>query len=101
MFHKLIGVNPKPDLVIEGIFEDGTKKYCSIRQFFNKWDALKSLEERDLFNKMKLSPGGFMVIWNDLLDIDSSTIWEYGVDALNLQEKDGFLKESELKSNIR
>ena len=49
-------------------------------QLFSKYPQFKELlSNRALFENGKLDPGGYGVIWNDQLDIDSTAIYYDGV----------------------
>lgn len=48
-----------------------------MRTLFDKYPQLRALEDRDLFLSGKLT-GGYGIIWNDDLDIETETIYEEG-----------------------
>jgi len=60
-----------PDLTIQVTFDNGVIKLYSMESF-------KELENDDLFQQAKLSPGGYGVIWNDELDLAIEEVWEKG-----------------------
>lgn len=78
MMHKIISVETKPNLIISATFLDGTIKEYDVKQMFCVYPPMKALEDDTLFHTVQLDTGGFGVSWNDDLDLESETIWEYG-----------------------
>ncbi len=42
---------------------------------------LQELKNKDLFEKVKVDAGGYGVSWNDNLDLEAETIWQYGTNV--------------------
>ena len=78
MFHKAIGLKLLEGTALEVSFENGTVKRYDVRELFSKYPRLRALEDRALFLSAKMI-GGYGIIWNDDLDIDTETIYEDGV----------------------
>ncbi len=77
MFHKAVKCRFLQGTSLEVTFQDGKVKRYDMRSLFNKYSQLRALEDRDLFLSGKLT-GGYGIIWNDDLDIETETIYEEG-----------------------
>lgn len=77
MFHKAIKWKPLEGTALEVTFQDGAVKRYDMRVLFPKYPQLKQLEDRELFYAGKLQ-GFYGIVWNDDLDIETETIYEYG-----------------------
>ena len=78
MFHKAINLQFKKGTTLELTFLSGEVKQYDMSGLFNKFPQLEALKNRKLFLKGKLM-GGYGIIWNDELDVDTETIYEDGV----------------------
>ena len=58
-----------------GIKED------NINNLLDIYPQLKVLENKELFNSIRIDSGGYGISWNDDLDMDSETIWEDGIEV--------------------
>ncbi len=66
-------------VTIEMTFIDGKVIRYDLSKMFSKYPQLKELERnRKLFEKGRLDPYGYGVIWNDELDFDASSVYEDG-----------------------
>ncbi len=81
MFHKIKSVIVKDNLIIEAIFEDNERRQYDINKIINKWKIFKKLEDRNLFEKVKVDVGGHGISWNENIDLSSEEIWENGVEV--------------------
>lgn len=81
MFHKIKSVVVKDNLIIEAVFEDNERKQYDINKIINKWKIFKKLEDRNLFEKVKVDVGGHGISWNENIDLSSEEIWENGVEV--------------------
>ena len=77
MFHKAIELTYKENTMIELTFADGKVIQYDMKNLFSKYPQLKALEDRELFLSGKLT--GYGIIWNDMLDIETETIYEEGI----------------------
>ncbi len=67
-------------VTVEVTYQDGKVIQYDLSQMFDKYPQLKELKDnRDLFLKGHLDPGGFGIIWNDELDFDATSIYESGI----------------------
>ncbi len=65
------------DVVVEVAFQDGKVIQYDMSKLFDKYPQLKKLRDnRTLFESGNLDNSGCGIIWNDELDIDTTTIHE-------------------------
>lgn len=77
-FHMIrsIGVLPNQTLIAQ--FDDGTIKTYDVKSLYNKYPIFKRLEDHELFSQATVDVGGYGIIWNDEIDLDSNEIWANG-----------------------
>ena len=79
MFHKVKAVSALPDYRLSVQFAEGVTKLYDVKPLFDKWSAFKSLQASpDLFSSVEVDIGGYGIIWNDDIDIETETIYEEG-----------------------
>ena len=67
------------DVKLELTYQDGKIIRYDMSVMFSKFPQLEELRSnRDLFVRGHLDPGGYGVIWNDVLDFDTTSIYEDG-----------------------
>lgn len=81
MFYKIKSVIVKDNLIIEVVFEDNERRQYDINKIINKWKIFKKLEDRNLFEKVKVDVGGHGISWDKNIDLSSEEIWENGVEV--------------------
>lgn len=60
-------------------FENGVKKkYNVIEKLVPEREEYKKLLDKDFFDKVKLSPMGWALIWDDRIDTTSDDVYENG-----------------------
>ncbi len=84
------------DVVVEVAFQDGKVIQYDMSKLFDKYPQLKELRDnRTLFESGNLDNSGCGIIWNDELDIDTTTIHEEGYVVGHIEptinQKLGFL----------
>lgn len=77
MFHKAVNLSFQEGTSFEVLFHDGITKRYDISILFEKYPQLKALTDRNLFLQGKLM-GGYGIMWNDELDIETETVYEDG-----------------------
>ena len=77
MFHKAISVKFLEGTALAVAFKDGSIKYFDMSSLFSKYPQLKAIKNRDLFLSGELM-GEYGIVWNEDLDIEVETIYEYG-----------------------
>ncbi len=77
MFHKAVNLTFQKGTAFDVLFQDGITKRYDISNLFDKYPQLKALTDRKLFLQGKLM-GGYGIMWNDELDIETETVYEDG-----------------------
>ena len=74
MFHKACKLSFGKGTVLRVTFQDGSVMEYDISVLYSKYTQLRALNDRKLFKSGKLM-GGYGIIWNDDLDIETETIY--------------------------
>lgn len=77
-FHAIKSIKPLENMIIEAVFLNGETKKYDVKILIKKYEVFKELENKELFNKVKVDIGGYGVIWNEDIDLSSEEIWENG-----------------------
>ena len=77
MFHKAVKLEYGKGTTFYLTFQTGEVKEYDISVLFDKYPQLSALKNRKLFTSGKLM-GGYGIIWNDDLDIETETVYEDG-----------------------
>ena len=88
MFHKIKNVSPLTDYRLSVQFAEGCTKIYDVKPLFDAIPAFKELKEPHLFSEVTVDVGGYGIIWNDDLDLNSEDIWEDGIETGYKQELD-------------
>ncbi len=96
MHYIALAVKFLEDATLEMTFQDGKVIRYDMSKMFNKYPQLEELRRnRELFINGRLDVGGYAVIWNDDLDFDVTSIYEYGelvgIVETPLNQQIGFL----------
>ena len=78
MFHKAVKLEYGKGTTFYLTFQTGEVKEYDISVLFDKYPQLSALKNRKLFTSGKLM-GGYGIIWNDDLDIETETVYEDGI----------------------
>lgn len=77
MFYKIKSVAPLPNFRLSVQFENGVQCEYNMQPAFARWPAFRSLQEvPQLFEQVRVDPGGYGVSWNDELDLSCNELWE-------------------------
>ena len=80
MFCVATSVRFLEDVTVECTFEDGKIIQYDMSQMFKKYPCLEELRKnRELFLSGKLDIGGYGIVWNEDLDVDTWGIHDCGV----------------------
>ncbi len=77
MFHKAVELNYGKGTTLYITFQTGEVKEYDVSVLFKKYPQLSALKDRKLFISGKLM-GGYGIIWNEDLDLETETIYEEG-----------------------
>ena len=80
MFNKIVKVDPKENLIIIVKFENGIIKKYDIKKILEKFEIFKELNDKTLFENVKVDPGGHGISWNEKIDLSADEIWENGIE---------------------
>ena len=77
MTPKIVHVIPKPDYILEVVFENSEKRSFSVAPYF-KYTVYKPLENVAFFNNVVVKYG--TIVWGkeELIDFDPFTIYQEG-----------------------
>jgi len=82
MFHKAKTVTPLPDYCLLVHFADGADKEYDMKPLFDQYPVFLELKETPgLFNQAKADVGGYGVVWNEDIDLDTEEIYQNGKDV--------------------
>ena len=77
-FHTIKAIKPLENMILEAIFSNGEIKKYDIKKLIKKYENFKELENRELFDKVKVDVGGYGIVWNGDIDLSSEEIWKNG-----------------------
>lgn len=77
-FHIIKSIKPLENMILEAVFSNGEIKKYDMKNLIKKHKVFKDLENKELFNKVKVDIGGYGIVWNEDIDLSSEEIWENG-----------------------
>jgi hypothetical protein len=79
-FTPAVKVFPMEDCMIRVLFENGVTKTYDMRNSMRKHEELKILlADKELFDKVRITVGGYRISWNGSLCIATTEVWKNGV----------------------
>lgn len=81
MFHKIKDAIALQDMNVSVQFANGTTKIYDVARLMDKIDAFIPLQDKTLFNDVRVDVGGYGIVWNDDLDLSCDELWENGVEV--------------------
>ncbi len=100
MFHKACKLVFGKGTVLRVTFQDGSVMEYDVSVLYSKYPQLKALNDRKLFMSGKLM-GGYGIIWNDDLDLETETIYCDGVLVEKVSEANITLGNSIISARAR
>ena len=100
MFHKACKLAFGKGTVLRVTFQDGSVIEYDVSVLYAKYPQLSALNDRKLFMSGKLM-GGYGIIWNDDLDLETETIYHEGVLVDKVSEATIVLGASVLSARAR
>lgn len=83
MFHKISSVRACPPHKLRVVFDCGTVKEYDVGILIESNPEFFGLGNNyDLFECIRVDPGGYGISWNDETDIASEELWENGVSIV-------------------
>lgn len=83
MFHKAKTVTALPDYRLLVHFVNGVDKEYDMKPLFNQHPVFLELKETPgLFEQARADVGGYGIVWNEDIDIDTEEIYQNGKDVV-------------------
>ena len=77
-FYTIKLIKPLENMILEAVFSNGEIKKYDMKALIKKYEAFKELENKELFNKVKVDIGGYGIVWNEDIDLSCEEIWKNG-----------------------
>ena len=77
-FHTIKSIKPLENMILEVVFFNGEIKKYDVKNIIKKHEVFKDLENKELFDKVKVDIGGYGISWNEDIDLSSEEIWVNG-----------------------
>ena len=78
MFHKIKSVITSNEYKLIVIFAEGITRVYDVKPLFKKFDIFNKLKENGLFYECVVDVGGYVVSWNDDIDLSCDELFENG-----------------------
>lgn len=79
MIPRIKSVKPMNNFVLQVVFDDGKGVLYNVEDDLDTIPSYQDLKTiPGLFNQVQLDPSRTCVFWNDMIDLASDTIYEYG-----------------------
>lgn len=78
---KVLDVVPLNNYYLLVFFEDGITKKFNVNSLMSKYPEFKELIDIELFNSVKVEPGGYGISWNDELDCSEGELYSEGINV--------------------
>lgn len=79
MIPRIKSVKPMKNFVLQVVFDDGKGVLYNVEDDIDTIPSYQDLKTiPGLFNQVQLDPSRTCVFWNDMIDLASDTIYEYG-----------------------
>lgn len=77
---KVKDVIPLSDMKLLVFFENDMIKLFDVKPILKNYPEFEALQNEDLFNLVKVEPGGYGISWSPELDCSEGELWEDGVE---------------------
>ena len=71
---------PLSDMQLLVFFENDVIKLFDVKPIIKDYPEFEELKNEDLFNLVKVEPGGYGISWSSELDCSEGELWEDGVE---------------------
>lgn len=72
---------PLKDMQVLVFFENGKIKKFDVKTLISDYPEFEDLKNPDLFNLLRVEPGGYGISWNEDLDCSEGELYENGIDV--------------------
>jgi len=91
---------PLDNMELLVFFEDGKIKKFDVKMLLPDYPEFEALKNPDLFDLVKVEPGGYGISWNEDLDCSEGELYENGIDIpLSLSDFCSFIKHNLLTTS--
>lgn len=73
-------VKPLDNMFLNVIFQNGISKKYDVKPLIKKYAVFSQLQNRAIFNLVRVDCGGFGIVWTDEIDLSEYEIWENGIN---------------------
>ena len=85
MIPKIKNIKPIDGFMLQVVFDDGKNVLQNVGEDIESIPSYQDLKTiHGLFKQAQVDESRTCVFWNDMIDIPSDTIYEYGVEQRNL-----------------
>ena len=85
MLQKIKRLKPLDGFMLKVVFDDGKNVLYNVGEDIESIPSYQDLKViHGLFKQVQVDKSRTCVFWNDMIDIPSDTIYEYGVEHKNL-----------------
>lgn len=81
-FHKVKDVSALPGMRLNVQFANGTTKIYDVAKLKRRFPVFAALEDEALFGGVTVEQGGYVIVWNDELDLSCDELWENGEEVV-------------------
>lgn len=78
---KVVDVIPLDDMQLLVFFENGVAKKFDVKPIIKDYPEFEDLKNTDLFNLVRVEPGGYGISWNEELDCSEGELWDNGTEV--------------------
>lgn len=71
---------PLHDMQVLVFFEDGKIKKFDVKSLLKDYPEFEALKNPDIFDLLRVEPGGYGISWNEDLDCSEGELYENGVE---------------------
>lgn len=79
MFHKVANVKPDGALFLRVEFVNGEVRRYDVSQLFAKFPVFLALKKPELFDTVRVDPGGYGISWNEDIDLSCDELYHMGI----------------------
>lgn len=78
---KVSSAVPLDDMQVLVFFENGKIKKFDVKALIPDYPEFENLKNPDLFNLLRVEPGGYGISWNEDLDCSEGELYENGINV--------------------